>query len=472
MRFIAISWLFLLIISCQPSSPSSSNQYPPWYAEAREDTDFHTDYHKVLDSLSSNRDTRRLMCSQSVASYDPVRRAFCDKDAPVIKSLRDLQQLLKLDLPLDISVDEYRKNRDNYPSFAITGHSTSLVTRFVSPINPRVIIFNRFEDDFVVMGFVRGDQFVELIAQNPVSKQLNFFLLKFTQQCNIDSSCSPADLQTSKIENDWLDVKIYDDSILANTVFDCTHCHQPEGLAQQKILRMQESEQPWLHFFKSDTQGQELLAYFNEFHGENYALGGLPGNLLSESDPRQLSELVKSFSPEQPNKFSSSIINENNGGPSEAWIRGWQNYLSGEFIPFPSWKNNIMNMNVFTELKAEWDRWKLAEIEDHELTSLTSVVDDQLAPTFGVRPPSNVSDEELLRLACQRCHNSKLDRTLGKSLFRVDDIELGEVEIAINRLELLKTDPESSLVMPPKLFMDLTDQEIDRLISYLKSLLN
>ncbi|MDQ3231843.1 MAG: hypothetical protein M3Q07_08490 [Pseudobdellovibrionaceae bacterium] len=111
----------------------------------------------------------------------------------------------------------------------MTGHSTSLVARFVSPINPRVILFTATKDattaiaDSVVMGFVRGDQFVELIALEPKFGKLNFFLVSSHRPVMKAVAaprviCSPPRLKASGQA-----ITIYEDIHLNNTVFDCTH---------------------------------------------------------------------------------------------------------------------------------------------------------------------------------------------------------------------------------------------------------
>ena len=99
------------------------------------------------------------------------------------------------------------------------------------------------------MGFVRGDQFVEIVAREPKSGTLKFFLIRFKQSCYLDHSCDYQDLQRDSVESGWTDYTIYEDQYLTNTVFDCTHCHQSEGWQGEKKLRMQEIHAPYTHFF-------------------------------------------------------------------------------------------------------------------------------------------------------------------------------------------------------------------------------
>ncbi|MDQ3231845.1 MAG: hypothetical protein M3Q07_08500 [Pseudobdellovibrionaceae bacterium] len=100
-------------------------------------------------------------------------------------------------------------------------------------------------------------------------------------------------------------------------------------------------------------------------------------------------------------------------------------------------------------------------------------MDDRLSASYGARAPQNATGQELLALACQRCHNQKLDSTLGKSLFRADQNPQERAALnarnIIDRLEILRKDPANPLAMPPRLFMDLTAPEIDLIIQELKA---
>jgi hypothetical protein len=356
------------------------------------------------------------------------------------------------------------------------------VARFVSPINPRALIFTAPKDfstpipDFVVMGFVRGDQFVELIAREPKSGKLNFFLVEFTQACNEGGHCSTGHLQSSAIESNWTSITIYDDSHLANTVFDCTHCHQPEGPQSDKIMRLQEIEQPWSHFFRDDTQGQELIQIFKDFHGPEEGVAGIPAHLISSSDPEKLVWLMKANGfGEQPNSFPSTAVEsevKENQGPGEKWLAGWSRFLKGETIAFPSFANSILDASRLPEIKTRWQAAKSAGTWD-DRPDLRQALDDRLSASYGARAPLNATGPELVALACQRCHNQKLDSNLGKSLFRADqkpmDRSAFNTKNAIDRLEILRKDPSNPLAMPPRLFMDLTNEEIDLIIQELKA---
>lgn len=491
MHALLILGMVLGSVACVRSAKkngSTNETIPRWYAAEREVPPLELKYHSALAPFPKGEEMRQRLCfgfdAQRAQEFDKVRQAFCKAEVPQVTSLRELQALLGLALPESTAAGREGNGKPGAtPGWALTAHSTSLVARFVSPINPRVLLFTAPKDeatpipDFVVMGFVRGDQFVELIARDPRSGKLNFFLVEFTQACNENGGhCTTGHLQSSAIESNWTSITIYEDSYLANTVFDCTHCHQPEGPLTDKIMRLQEMEQPWSHFFRDDTQGQELIQIFKDFHGPDEAIGGIPAHLISSSDPEKLVWLMKANGfGAQPNPFPSSVVESEvkaGQGPGEAWMNGWSRFLKGETIAFPSWANSILDASKIPDMKARWQAAKARGTWD-DRPDLRDAMDDRLSASYGARAPLHATGKELVALACQRCHNQKLESTLGKSLFRADQ-KPGErsafnTKNAIDRLEILRKDPANPLAMPPRLFMDLTHEEIDLIIQELKA---
>src|SRR5439155_17609679 len=75
------------------------------------------------------------------------------------------------------------------------------------------------------------------------------------------------------------------------------------------ILRMQEIEPPFTHWFSASTPGgRSLLADFHAAHaGEDY--GGIPAAMIDKSEPRKFAALVKAAGfADQPNAFPSAEI--------------------------------------------------------------------------------------------------------------------------------------------------------------------
>ena len=119
-----------------------------------------------------------LLCARNNA--DAVSKAFCaSATPPAITSLADLQK----QLGLDFKAGQTGNGTGGNPAFVLTGHSSSLVTRFINAINPRAIIFTPPKSTgrvnnpqplttFTAMGFARGEQFVELVSNDPVTNDL------------------------------------------------------------------------------------------------------------------------------------------------------------------------------------------------------------------------------------------------------------------------------------------------------------
>jgi mono/diheme cytochrome c family protein len=233
-----------------------------------------------LDGLPTGAAQRTALCSRLTTRNvnDRVRTAFCNAN-PTITSLRDLQTQLGLAFPVNAQPGRGNNgNPGNGPAFALSGHSSSLVLRSVSAINPRAILFTpptgAAVPGFVAMGFVRGDQFAEIIAHDPTSGALDFYLGRFTQACNAaPGGCTPGQLLTPAVESNWTSFQLYDEADLKNTTVDCTQCHQPGGPATRRILRMQELQNPWNHFFRDNrVGGQTLIADYVAAKGtEGYA---------------------------------------------------------------------------------------------------------------------------------------------------------------------------------------------------------
>jgi NH3-dependent NAD+ synthetase len=58
-------------------------------------------------------------------------------------------------------------------------------------------------------GFVRGEQFAEIVSRDPTTEDLNFYLLAFEQQCSYASAgCALANLLSDEVERDWTATQI------------------------------------------------------------------------------------------------------------------------------------------------------------------------------------------------------------------------------------------------------------------------
>jgi cytochrome c553 len=422
-------------------------------------------------------------------NFNAVTNALCKERRP-ITSIEDLQLALGLDFKRK---DAQGTNGSlQNPGFALLGHSSSLVARGVSAINPRAFVFSAPAGAptripaFVVMGFARGEPFVEIIAEQAAPPQaqqqtgkVSFYLFKFDIACEASKTCSNGDLLGPNIEKNWTGFSVYDDEDLKNTLVDCRHCHQPDGPSSKPILRMQELEDPWTHWFKSDNPGGlTLMQDFFRAHGDQEDYGGIPAALIAKSDGRALEDLVKGqFSGNQPNVFASLVIeNEVRAssaaqpeintprGKSPSWDALFSRAFTGDAIPPPYHDVKVTDPN---KLQYATDQYKIFKGGQSELPDIRRVFLDDALEAMMFLPKSGATGREVLVQTCAQCHNPKLDPALTRAKFdvsRLDSMTRAEKDLAIARL---KMGSANRLRMPPVTFRSLPDDARQAAIDFL-----
>jgi len=438
----------------------------------------------IFAGLLQGADQMKALCGRG--HQDSAAKGLCA--AQSIGSLSELQHAIGL------------FSGKQPPQFALTGHSTSLVQRAVSAINPRAIIFTApsappttqqndgsFIQDpgFVTMGFVRGEQFVEIAAHDPQADAINFYLVRFTQACNA-SGCSAGDLLTPAVESGWTGLTVYEDEDLKNTIVDCRHCHQPDGPQARKILRMQERRAPWTHWFrnnKNEPGGETLLADFQAAHGANEDYAGIPASLLStpRSDPLVLEALIdnNTMSP-QPNEFRTGRIEQEvqqsapqqpdmnmPAGQSPTWQQLYANAVAGHDIPVPYHDVKITDPQKLAAMQSAYRDVRSGAMKVSSLPDIRDVLLDEALPEMSLRPAPGLDGRGILQHMCQRCHNSSLDQSISRAHFNVeqlDSMSRAEKDLAIARLNM----GDDVKKMPPSRFGQLSPSEIQAAVDVLK----
>jgi hypothetical protein len=452
-----------------------------------------------LDGLPTGAAQFTALCARLATRNvnDQVRAAFCSANRPNITSLTQLQAALGLGFPANPNPGR-NNNGDpgNGPAFALSGHSSSLVTRSVSAINPRAILFTRSNGNatpgFVAMGFVRGDQFVEIIAHDRTSGALDFYLGRFTQACNVANACKPGDLLTPAGETNWTTFQIYDEGDLKNTSVDCTQCHQPGGPATARILRMQELQDPWNHWFRDNRAGgQALIADYRAAKGnEGYA--GIPGALIGSSDPALLEDLVRDNGfGNQPNQFNSGNIQnqvnqtagqpQNNDvpGTSTTWNTIFNRAVAGQNIPVPYHDVKITESATLNTMTQAYQGFLAGTLAASALPDLRNVFKtSRLFEMAGIAARPGLDGAGIVTSMCTQCHNSRLDQTITRARFNVDLAAMSnpagglltaaernaEIGVAITRLSM---PPDDVRKMPPESMKTLSAAEIGLVTTYL-----
>jgi mono/diheme cytochrome c family protein len=361
---------------------------------------------------------------------------------------------------------------------------------------------------FVAMGFVRGEQFVELIANDPSvagGKALNFFLFRFQSACNSQpGGCTNGDLLTPAIEKGFTGYTLYEDLDINNTIFDCQQCHQANGPAGQKALRMQELQNPWGHFFRNNRSNglalfddyglahgpagfTTMTAYLTDQNGgkptlvpstaEAYA--GIPGAVIFNSnttnnngaqtagggpDPAALEGLVENQGfQQQPNEFISGRFLDKDPAVS-GWMTIFNNVLIGADIPVPFYNTKVSDPTKITAMTSAYVSVMKGTTPSSTLPDIRDAFLDTALPSMTFRPAAslitNSDGKGIMVQMCQQCHNPLLDQTISRAKFDVTKLSTmpaDEKQKAILRINL----PQDSFRrMPPPRFRTLSPSEI------------
>ena len=426
----------------------------------------------LLADLPKGEAQRQKLCARG--GKDRIREVFCGANVPQITSLRELQRAIGLDI--DARGTGFFGNQGG-TGFVFNAASSSLVARATSSINPRLILFSRGNlDRLVSLGFVRGEQFAEIAARDPESGVLRFFLVEFRQDCNQRAGgCTYGDLLTPAVEKDWRSYSIYEDVDLENTILDCLQCHQPDGTRGQRILRMQERVNPWLHFMRNSTAGgQQLLADFRAAQG-NDEYAGIPAARFGESDPAQLQNFVESAGfRNQPNEFNSAVISGQGffgfgrgGRQSAEWNRIYEGFVQGRFIPPPYHQLRISSPQKLQAMTEHYQSFRRGEVRPEDLLDIREVFDDAGLRDMGFMVKEGLSGQEIIIQACSQCHHDQLNQTISRAKFKLDPnlMDCKQRKLTIERLRL----PASNVKrMPPAKFRTLTEDEIVKVESVLR----
>jgi hypothetical protein len=412
-------------------------------------------------------------------SRDVVTDLFCHGSPPEITGIAELREALGL----TGAIDELEQG------FAITGHSSSLVRRSVSAINPRIIFLRSSSEgrDIVALAFARGEQFSEIVVRNRVDGELQFYVVRYHLPCEERAQgCSPGHLLTESAESGWTRFDLYGEEDLVNTPLDCRVCHQPSGPGTPKLLRMQEIAAPWNHwFFRLSEGGQSLIDDYYAAKGDE-PFAGVPGADIRYSQPGLLAFAIFMASPPQTNLFLSREIQdevvrsaaEQGGnqphdnrvaGESETWNAINERANRGEAIPVPYHDVKVTDPDKLAELTRAYADYRAGVLPREELPDIRDIYPDDPERTarMGLSTEPGLSGQEVLLQACSLCHNQKLDQTVSRSRF---DVDLRKVtsetrERAIGRIMLPPDDPAA---MPPALFRQLSDEGRERLIELLR----
>ena len=465
-ELLLLGWLAVLLLNgslgCQTAPPSGAA------ADAAPTG--------AVERSSRGPDGRPLLCQREVESGDLVRELFCADAAASVAGLSELKQALKTEQQRGVP-------EELLPAPLLLGHSTALFGHRVSSINPRAF--------FVMIGggpllaFTRGLQHVEIVATSFDESSLRFYLLSFRQACNDrPEGCTPADLYTPRVEQDWLHVELEDDEDLKNTSLDCRQCHQ-RGRSEPTLL-MREMVQPWTHFFEPVSQEASLRAlpgvlntaltrdYIAAHGDEPYA-----GVYVDRLSPSNGFLLQFSVPVDQPLLFpSQEILNERwprtpegeyprEPSSSPTWEGAYEAFKRGEQLALPYLEQRASDPDKLAALSAAYAAFRAGMRQ--ELPDLSDVFPDDpwLRARIGLQTEPDAAPVDTLIQACGSCHNDVLDQSLSRARFNIDlaRMDARQLDLAIERMQ---RGPGQPGVMPPPEARQLDAGGKLRLIEFLR----
>jgi hypothetical protein len=400
---------------------------------------------------------------------DSFFRAICASPRPAISDMASLIQVAGL-----------AENR----AFALTGNSTSLVKTAVSAVNPRALIFPRVSEtrekpaELTALGFVRGEPFVEVVSRDTTSGEYNFYLFTFERQCDYDTGCDLASLLTEELERGWTAFSIYTEDDIENTSLDCRSCHQPGGVGTPKILRMQELESPWLHWFpqrfvQRTSSDRLLTAQFLEAHRVDDAYAGIPiasiESGIDEGSGAQLEALLVAEGQDaQPNVFDPRIeAQAKDGQQSPLWEQQFAVTLTGEAIGVPYPQADVTDPARRAASVQSYIDVVSGAAPRESLLDLRELFSEDAKQKLGLVPPPGADGLTVLTQVCSRCHDGRGNPELTKNAFNVKALAEMSREEKDNAIARLQEPVGSLLRMPPWRAASLPPAELQSAINEL-----
>jgi hypothetical protein len=425
------------------------------------------------------------------AQADRITNRFCQDvqggAVPQPHSLDELMSLLGLSFPNRTSGNGAGGN----PAFAILGHSSALTAREVSSVTPTAFVFTPLRPDgtvppdYVFVAYDPGETFLEVASYSPADAAVNFYIVLFDKECSHTAAgCNWTDLLTPNQTKGWSNVRIYESTTaLNNTIADCRQCHigagrdQPMG-GDPLILRMQEIDPPHTHWFSTKSPGgKALLDDFHAAHGTTEDYGPIPAGLIDQSDPDQMAAFIQAAGfGTQPNAFPSATIEAEvamsapeqpavnvPAGQSATWTKTYAQAVGGNAIAVPYHDVKVTDPARLARMTALYTQWRTGQ-----RTDLPEDMREVLLPAgladMGFAPPPGLDGRALLVQQCQQCHHSRLDPTITREQFLVDQLDTmsrAEKDLAIQRIQL---PTDTRLAMPPPLFRLPSDADRQAMI--------
>jgi hypothetical protein len=443
-----------------------------------------------LDHIGTGTSQTDRVCGRGAT--DGIATALCAQPRPQLTSLEDLYRVLGLD-------------REHGRFVAGTTHSLGLSSRIVSAANPRVFVFpntsipNLKYEQVVVASFTRGEQLVELVGLDPATYEYNFYLLRFEQSCN-ESRCTPVDLLTEDIEQDWTDWTLYSEHDLEDTPLDCVSCHLPFGPGTHKLLLMRQVFDPWMHWgdFRGgderslcpdppkDGRGEVVaeadgLDLIVQLEGEKGRYGGIPvrelddsksgelfANLLVNAEQKIRSSPYPDYPYEQLALYTREVLCERfHTGTSPTWDQA-RAASQERGLPVPYYAPDLLAPSKREALVSDRSAFLEARLRQEAPDVAASLLAKDVPSAVGFVPREQDPAPEILQSMCVRCHAANTKRVLHRARFNVEAVDHIEPDVAKEVVRRLRLPRSSAELMPPWRSGELPEWAIERVEAYLR----
>jgi len=496
--------LFVVIVWIGACSSKSSTPHVPEYGDKGYPTEAN-----LFDTLPQGTNQLGRLCDR-LADRDVqsvVRDVFCVKPRPVITNTQELLSALGLAFDGPGGKDAQLVPENGNPAWSLVGHSAALSRRLVSPVNPRVVVhtptFSHLTPvpGFVVMAFVRGEGFAEIITHDPVRDDLDFFIFKYDYPCKDPQNCTDEDRFSGQVESGWTGYTLYNDEDLENTPLDCLQCHQ-SGLhkapSPRRSLLMFQLNSMWMHWMYDNRHFfdwtdnpigpgpfHEMMQQYVQAHGtpqeplgETY--GGIPDGAVYGSRPKSLEALIEGNgfgngfddTAYAPNGASIGLLQDDRALGMFFRYEGNERYalnLNGLLITPPSDAIDPFDHKKLASLIQSYGEYRNGLTAD--FPDMIALFPEKKMHRVGLRVQPGLSAPEILVQACSQCHHDGLNPKISRALFGVSEIKslpVTELRLAQDRINL----PEDHLsVMPPHRFRTLSPAERRELTGWLDAII-
>jgi|GEM_PF-6632802 len=485
------------------------------------DSDYPTELN-LFDDFLQGEDQLAALCArmESADVQSVVRDTFCVSPRPSITNSEELLAALGLAFNGPGGMDAQIDLNSGNPSWAVLGHSAALNRRLVNPMNPRAVVFtetaNHYERSpgFVVVSFVRGEGFAELITHDPVRDDLDFFIFKFNYHCVDPENCTNEELFSEQFESGWQGYTIYSGADLENTPFDCLPCHQgglrtrPENRTSLLMFQLNSMWMHWLydneHFrdwtdnFWSPGPFTAGLDWYLAAHatpeeplGETY--GGIPNGAVYGSRPKALEDLIEAHgygngfdeSVYEPNGFGTALLEDDRARGmffAYAWEELYELNLHGLMIAPPGPGEEPFDRQKLETVAAEYSAYRNGE--SNEFPDVIDVFEELNRGALGFTVMPGLSPPEILVQSCSQCHHDGLNQNISRAQFKLGpiargrpgsdlgdhfaDLKIGELRLVQERINL---PGDHMRAMPPLRLRTLDAGERERVTTWIDGLI-